>query len=106
MTDDKRISGPPERGKGLATVEAVAGFLNVSCAWVYANAAALGGRRLGRGKRPPLRFRWEDVEAFIENGRMFPPAPAVEAPPSAPRGPTGSFWAARPASKRTGGTQR
>jgi hypothetical protein len=67
MNDDGTVSGPDAQVKGLATVEEVAKVLNVSCAWVYANAAALGGRRLGRHKRSPVRFRWEDVEAFIDN---------------------------------------
>jgi hypothetical protein len=43
----------------------VADHLGVTRGFVYEHAAELGGRRLGGGSRPRLRFRLEDVEAAL-----------------------------------------
>lgn len=47
------------------TANEVAQVLAVDPAYVYENAARLGGRRLGDGPKARLRFRLEDVEAAL-----------------------------------------
>lgn len=47
------------------TADEVAQLLSVDRAYVYENAAKLGGRRLGDGPKARLRFRLEDVEAAL-----------------------------------------
>jgi hypothetical protein len=49
------LSSQP-RHVDLVDAAAVATALNVSRDWVYAHAAELGGRRIGRGNRGRLRF--------------------------------------------------
>jgi hypothetical protein len=44
------------RMDGLVGVQDVARELGMSRGWVYRNADLLGARRLGAGRKPPLRF--------------------------------------------------
>lgn len=53
-------SAPPVR---LVDAAAVAAILGCSRQWVYANAEALGGRRLGDGPKPRLRFDPETAQS-------------------------------------------
>jgi hypothetical protein len=49
----------------MLTVEDVSAIYQVSRAWVYENAARLGGVKLGPGQRAPLRFDVRRVEAAM-----------------------------------------
>jgi hypothetical protein len=63
-----RPAGPP-----MLTVEDISTMFKVSRAWVYENAARLGGVKLGPGERAPLRFDVERVVAALQP--MAAPAP-------------------------------
>jgi hypothetical protein len=54
----------PRATPTLIDAAAVAVMLGTSRQWVYANAEALGGQRLGEGPRPRLRFDAETVRAW------------------------------------------
>lgn len=47
----------------MLTVEDISAAFQVSRAWVYENAARLGGVKLGPGQRAPLRF---DADRVVE----------------------------------------
>lgn len=49
----------------MLTVEDVSCAYQVSRAWVYENAARLGGVKLGPSRRAPLRFDASKVEAAL-----------------------------------------
>ncbi len=57
----------PEQHRGLFTVKKAAYFLGIAPStirgWVY--SGKLPFVKLGEGKHAPLRFRHEDLEAFI-----------------------------------------
>ncbi|MFC1629543.1 helix-turn-helix domain-containing protein [Gemmatimonadota bacterium] len=59
----------PEQHRGLCTVEKAAHFLGIAPStirgWVYSGKLAFV--KLGATRCSPLRFRHEDLEAFIEN---------------------------------------
>jgi hypothetical protein len=66
----------------LLTAEALARHLGVSRAWVYQRADELGGRRLGDGPRPRLRFDLAEAEkAMIACSRSKRPQVAVQPSP-------------------------
>jgi hypothetical protein len=54
------------RADGLVGVQDVARALGMSRGWVYRNAEILGARRLGAGRKPPLRF---DLALTIERAQ-------------------------------------
>jgi hypothetical protein len=54
---------PSERP--MLTVEDICATFQVSRAWVYENAARLGGIKLGPGQRAPLRFDPKRVAAAM-----------------------------------------
>jgi len=57
----------------MLTVEDVSSTYQVSRAWVYENAARLGGVKLGPSRRAPLRFDPSKVEAAMSPlGRSDP----------------------------------
>jgi hypothetical protein len=72
----------PTTGERWLTVEQVAELLGVSAHFVYTHQRLLGVRRLGEGRRAPLRFRHDLVQAGIE--RLS--APAQSAPVAKDRG--------------------
>ena len=49
----------------MLTVEDICATFQVSRAWVYENAARLGGVKLGPGQRAPLRFDPKQVAAAL-----------------------------------------
>ena len=49
----------------MLTVEDICATFQVSRAWVYENAARLGGVKLGPGQRAPLRFDAKRVAASL-----------------------------------------
>jgi len=51
-----RRNARPSHGDGVLTARQVAERLGVKVGWVYENADALGGLRLGGGSKPRLRF--------------------------------------------------
>lgn len=53
-------------GERWMTAAQVARLLQVDVAFVYDHQAELGVRRLGAGKRPPLRFRLDLVQEGVE----------------------------------------
>jgi hypothetical protein len=64
----------PER---LMTVDEVAEMLATTPEWVRRHKAELGGYRLSEGGgRSPIRFRASEVEAFLKERRLRPPASA------------------------------
>jgi hypothetical protein len=71
-----RLGGAGER---WLTVDEVAKLLGVSAHFVYTHQRLLGVKRLGEGKRAPLRFRHDLVLAGIERLSEQDPAhaPAV-----------------------------
>lgn len=83
-----RLVGPGER---WLTVDQVAELLGVSAHFVYTHQRLLGVKRLGEGKRAPLRFRHDlvlaGIERLSEQAAQPPPARRTRAPrPSARRG--------------------
>jgi hypothetical protein len=70
----KLIAGRPEL-EPLMTVDELAEHLRVAPDWVRRHQAALGAFRLtDGGGRNPIRFRASDVERFLEQRRLTPPA--------------------------------
>jgi hypothetical protein len=71
----KKLAAPGER---WLTTEQVAGLLGVSVDFVYEHQREFGVRRLGAGKRAPLRFRHDLVMEGIDriSGDVAPPASA------------------------------
>ncbi len=62
----------------MLTVEDVSATYQVSRAWVYENAARLGGVKLGPSRRAPLRFEASKVEAAMSPlGRPDPESPVM-----------------------------
>jgi hypothetical protein len=62
----------PER---LLTVDEIAQTLGTTPEWVRRHKADLGGYRLSDGGgRNPIRFRLADVERFLAQRRLRPPA--------------------------------
>lgn len=49
----------------VLTVADVAELLQVAPGWVYDHRRELGGFRLGAGKRAPIRFRPERIDAYL-----------------------------------------
>ena len=77
-----RLGAPADR---WLTVEQVAELLRVSADFVYTHQQLLGVRRLGTGRRAPLRFRHDLVVAGIE--RLSAPKDArAPRPERRPRG--------------------
>lgn len=77
------LSSQP-RHVDLVDAAAVATALNVSRDWVYAHAAELGGRRIGRGNRGRLRFdlgyvldAWRSSESTGPRGQSQRPRRSV-----------------------------
>ncbi len=64
----------------------IAERLGVSRDYVYSRADELGGRRLGAGPKARLRFRIEDVDAWLT--RSTAPVPQPERPTRKRRGRT------------------
>src|SRR4051812_18120123 len=57
MTDEQRSHRLPTNAREtLLRVSALAEYLDVTQAWVYAHAEELGAIRLGSGPKAPLRF--------------------------------------------------
>lgn len=54
------------RADGLVGVQDVARALGMSRGWVYRNADVLGARRIGAGRKPPLRF---DLAVTLERAQ-------------------------------------
>ena len=67
------INTPQNQPRGLFTVKMAAEYLGVATstvrAWAYLGKIPFV--KLGEGKHAPLRFRHEDLEAFIED-HWFP----------------------------------
>jgi hypothetical protein len=63
----------------MLTVEDLSATYQVSRAWIYENAARLGGVKLGPGRRAPLRFDARKVDAAMSPlGRPDPEQPALQ----------------------------
>ena len=75
-----RLASAKVAPKPMLTVEDVCATFQVSRAWVYENAARLGGVKLGSGARAPLRF---DADRVAETLR--PLAPLTESTPASPK---------------------
>lgn len=71
----------PQPSETLVDVAAVAAYLSVNPAWVYAHADFLGARRLGNGPRARLRFSLAEVDERLST---CPAGRQSEAPDSAP----------------------
>jgi hypothetical protein len=68
------VQAPPE---SLLTVDALAELLGTSPDWVRRHQAQLGAFRLSEGGgRNPIRFRASNVERFLAERRLTPPARA------------------------------
>jgi hypothetical protein len=66
----------PER---LITTSQLAEHLQVTTDWVRRHQAVLGAFRLSDGGgRNPIRFRLSDVERFLSQRRLTPPAKAAK----------------------------
>jgi hypothetical protein len=64
-----RLTAMQPAAKPMLTVAEIARTFKVSRAWVYENAARLGGVKLGPGDRAPLRF---DPERVAQTLRPLP----------------------------------
>jgi hypothetical protein len=58
----ERIGSKPSTSQ-LVDAATIAGTLGVARSWVYANANALGGQRIGNGSKPRLRFDLATAQA-------------------------------------------
>lgn len=74
---------PPARP--MLTVEDICATFQVSRAWVYENAARLGGVKLGPGQRAPLRFDAKRVTAALTPLAAETPTPAKASRPTRKR---------------------
>jgi hypothetical protein len=70
------------RAAGLVGVQEVARVLGMSRGWVYRNAELLGARRLGDGRKPPLRF---DLAQTLERAQKLGIDARTSEVPAAPR---------------------
>ena len=69
------LPAPQPSPEPLVTVDELAAHLNVSPDWIRRHQAELGAFRLtDGGGRNPIRFRTSDVERFLAERRMTPPA--------------------------------
>jgi hypothetical protein len=78
-------SQPSRAESTLVSAATLAERLGVERSWVYEHAADLGGRRLGRGSKPPLRFNVETALAALPScsaGRMPATSPGRSAEPN------------------------
>ena len=66
----------------MLTVEDVCATFQVSRAWVYENAARLGGVKLGPSQRAPLRFEAKRVAAAMNPLGRPDPATATARQPT------------------------
>lgn len=64
------------RRVNLLTTADVADYLRVGEDWVREHARDLGGIRLGRSARAPLRFDQRTVDAWLDSQRLPPPVTA------------------------------
>lgn len=64
-----------------ATAEDVARRIDMSAAWVRANADALGAARVGSGRKPRLRFNVEVVDERMAAMRRPPPRAKPQSQP-------------------------
>lgn len=71
---------PGEKDTGMVDAITIAHELGVSRAWVYRNAAVLGGCRLGDGSRGRLRFDVERARAATSRLAVEPSQPANPSP--------------------------
>ena len=79
------------RADGLVGVQDVARALGMSRGWVYRNADVLGARRIGAGRKPPLRFNLavtlERAQGLGIGARVADVAPPPRRRGRPPRGP-------------------
>ena len=76
-----RLGSLRPTSRPMMTVEDICRTFQVSRAWVYENAARLGGVKLGPGPRAPLRFDPDQVVAALSPLRRanesHPPEPPM-----------------------------
>jgi hypothetical protein len=85
---------PPTR---LVCAKEVADALGVGMTFVYENAASLGGRRLGNGRRQLWRFDLAEVRAALRKREERPMSTTVDIPTKPRRRkPTGTSAALLP----------
>jgi excisionase family DNA binding protein len=102
------VSAEPER---LLTARQLAGLLGLSPATVldrFERGDLPGFRLYGGRKGSPVRFRWSEVEAWLECGRCGPPAGGGpggggEAPATPSNRPATALVSPMPATSAQGG---
>jgi hypothetical protein len=86
---DLVAAGLRKPGERWLTVDQVADLLGVSAHFVYTHQRLLGVKRLGEGKRAPLRFRHDlvlgGIERLSEHGAESPPVQRARAPRASAR---------------------
>lgn len=80
---DESVTGAPVANKAtslpsfdpcsepLLDVEQAAEYLGMSAKWVYRNHASLPHVRIGAGKRPRIKFRRCDLDAWVKQHRVM-----------------------------------
>lgn len=75
-----RLAAAKPAARPMLTVDDVSKSFKVSRAWVYENAARLGGVKLGDGPRAPLRFDPVEVRRLLAPLHGAEPTPSVQPP--------------------------
>jgi len=65
---------PVHTDDALLDVPQAAAYLGMSSKWLYRNYARLPHIRIGAGKKPRIKFRRRDLDAFVCQHRINPPA--------------------------------
>ena len=69
-----RAEVPVHADDALLDVPRAAAYLGMSSRWLYRNYARVPHIRIGAGKKPRIKFRRRDLDAFICQHRFIPPA--------------------------------
>ncbi len=60
------VATPREDGPELLDVGQAAAHICMSQKWIYRNLAVLPCVRIGNGRRPRIKFRWRDLDLWLE----------------------------------------
>ena len=71
LTEPVVVENSPDRELlDVLDVEAAASYIGMSPKWVYRRYKVLPHIRVGFGKRPRLKFRRQDLEAWLQEHRI------------------------------------
>jgi hypothetical protein len=67
-------AGVSVHADALLDVPQAAAYLGMSIRWLYRNYSRLPHIRIGVGKKPRIKFRRRDLDTFVCQHRIIPPA--------------------------------